>query len=633
MLGPGGVPLLSVCMIVKNEAAVLPRALASVAGRGAEVIVVDTGSTDDTVAIAEEAGARVAHFAWVDDFSAARNFAFAQATGTWMLVLDADEEMPSATWDELERVLRTATGDGLRMQVAHLDDRGRARMRTASTRFVRNGRGYAYEGRVHEDVAGSILRTGATVQDIDLVLHHHGYTAAESARKDRHARNLRLVRQAQESAPADARHWHYLGLELAIAGDHAAARPWFERMLAERPDHELAGWSASQLAAIHLADRAIGAAWETALVGTKSHFGRIPCLLLLGDIALRDGDPTTALECARELDTAKPGGAADIPRRREAATMLRAEALAMRGSVREAYATLLRAVKQHPQDAPLADALVRVAERIDPAKGAMTATRETRACAGVIAASIGAFVRKRAFTYAVELGERHCLRTEHYAHALARVGRVDEAAAVLADFGESAAADALVLALSCSDELRAADALDSMPARAADAVEAVLAGRRVPEDVAFFVSEWLAIAVALRDDALATKLIRSLGLGEAPARALHALFAWDAGDRATALELAFGAPAEPDAQEVIGLFGAEKGDHPAAAMFLGKRVRAGDAPARATAGAVKALAALGRTAEAHALLEVGRTSRPHAKSLAELSLSSSATARRASSRS
>lgn len=82
---------ISACYIVKNEAANLPRSLASLGDAWDELVVVDTGSTDETVAIATRAGARVLHYTWQDDFAAARNFALDHATGDWVIFLDADE--------------------------------------------------------------------------------------------------------------------------------------------------------------------------------------------------------------------------------------------------------------------------------------------------------------------------------------------------------------------------------------------------------------------------------------------------------------------------------------------------------------------------------------------------------------
>ena len=82
---------LSLCMIVRDEEADLPTCLESVKGVVDEICIVDTGSNDRTVAIAEGYGARVEHFTWCDDFSAARNASLAMAQGDWILVLDADE--------------------------------------------------------------------------------------------------------------------------------------------------------------------------------------------------------------------------------------------------------------------------------------------------------------------------------------------------------------------------------------------------------------------------------------------------------------------------------------------------------------------------------------------------------------
>ena len=95
-------PQLSLCMIVKNEEAILAKCLESVKGVVDEMIVLDTGSTDRTVAIAEEYGAKTPRFSWCDDFSAARNEALRHVTGDWVLVLDADEQLNPAIANRLK---------------------------------------------------------------------------------------------------------------------------------------------------------------------------------------------------------------------------------------------------------------------------------------------------------------------------------------------------------------------------------------------------------------------------------------------------------------------------------------------------------------------------------------------------
>lgn len=82
---------LSLCMIVKNEEAVLQESLSQVGRYVTEIIVVDTGSSDRTKEIAQSFGAQVYDFPWCDDFSAARNFSLEKASNDWVLVLDADE--------------------------------------------------------------------------------------------------------------------------------------------------------------------------------------------------------------------------------------------------------------------------------------------------------------------------------------------------------------------------------------------------------------------------------------------------------------------------------------------------------------------------------------------------------------
>ena len=97
---------LSLCMIVKNEEKHLVKCLKSVRDVVDEMIIVDTGSTDKTIDIARVFGAKVFDFPWTGDFSAARNHSLAQATGDWILVLDADEVISARDFDELKALIR-----------------------------------------------------------------------------------------------------------------------------------------------------------------------------------------------------------------------------------------------------------------------------------------------------------------------------------------------------------------------------------------------------------------------------------------------------------------------------------------------------------------------------------------------
>jgi glycosyltransferase involved in cell wall biosynthesis len=87
----------SLCMIVKNEEKYLDRCLKSVQGKVDEIIIVDTGSTDKTIEIAEKYGSIVKHFIWINDFAAARNYSIEGVESEYILVLDADEYLDDGT--------------------------------------------------------------------------------------------------------------------------------------------------------------------------------------------------------------------------------------------------------------------------------------------------------------------------------------------------------------------------------------------------------------------------------------------------------------------------------------------------------------------------------------------------------
>jgi glycosyltransferase involved in cell wall biosynthesis len=104
---------LSLAMIVRNEGATIERALNCAKLFADEMIVVDTGSTDDTVAKAEALGAKVRHFAWIDDFAAARNYAFSQCAMDWIIWLDGDDVISPESQNRILELKRTVLDDEL----------------------------------------------------------------------------------------------------------------------------------------------------------------------------------------------------------------------------------------------------------------------------------------------------------------------------------------------------------------------------------------------------------------------------------------------------------------------------------------------------------------------------------------
>ncbi len=222
-------------MIVRDEASMLSACLDSVAGLVDEIVLVDTGSVDDTVSIAERHGARVVHRVWDDDFSAPRNRALELATGDWVLILDADERLaPGAA-----AVLRAACeredfecGMLPLHNAASLDAdpvavvRGSARIAEVAylPRLLRRTDDLRYTGIVHENV-GLWLAQGrriAMLTGADIV--HLGGVPSVRERRDKAARNIKLLKRYVAGAPHDVTPYGYLAHEHHEAGDVDAAR-------------------------------------------------------------------------------------------------------------------------------------------------------------------------------------------------------------------------------------------------------------------------------------------------------------------------------------------------------------------------------------------------------------------------
>ena len=209
-------PRLTVCLITKNEERFLAQCLESVKNLATQIVVVDTGSTDRTVEIAKSFRAEVFHFDWSDDFAAARNAALEHARGDWVLILDADEELPSDQHARLIADLKNQNAIALRLPLVN---RGQeAEGRSYVPRLFRNAPGVYYSGRIHEQVFPSLIPVGkplglGTGLGTAQILHH-GYSQQMVKDRNKIQRNLKLLRLAIEESPEDANLAMNLGLEL-----------------------------------------------------------------------------------------------------------------------------------------------------------------------------------------------------------------------------------------------------------------------------------------------------------------------------------------------------------------------------------------------------------------------------------
>jgi glycosyltransferase involved in cell wall biosynthesis len=210
---------LSLCMIVKNEASRLARCLESALPWVAEAIVVDTGSSDGTVALAKSMGpkVRVSHFAWCHDFSRARNHALNEAAGRWALVLDADEVLVVDDASAFARALEQRDATAFSIDCHDRLDDGGVAVGPILRLFRRDLPGMRYRGEVHEQVGPVADRTCVTAHASFLHIDHDGHTGAVMREHRTVERNLALARAMVASRPEDPFAWFCLGQSLEAA--------------------------------------------------------------------------------------------------------------------------------------------------------------------------------------------------------------------------------------------------------------------------------------------------------------------------------------------------------------------------------------------------------------------------------
>ena len=206
---------LSACLIVKNEEQRLPQCLDSLRSLADEIIVVDTGSSDRTVAIAKKYQARVFHFEWCDDFSQARNYAIAQAKGKWILVIDADEVLEQGAIATLQEVMQR--DDCLAVNLLRSEIDAKQAPYSLVLRLFRNHPAIAFTGLYHESIDRSVTALQTQEPDWQVlnvevpVLLHYGYADSEIQLKHKYDFAKQLMHKHLEAFPNDSYMLNKLG--------------------------------------------------------------------------------------------------------------------------------------------------------------------------------------------------------------------------------------------------------------------------------------------------------------------------------------------------------------------------------------------------------------------------------------
>jgi tetratricopeptide (TPR) repeat protein len=229
--GPVSGLTLSLVMIVKNEEEMLPGCLDAIHDAVDEIVIVDTGSTDRTVEIAESFGAKVVDFPWNGSFADARNCSLDHATGDWVVYLDADEHLLpedaamlrgllGRTWREAFYLVETnyTGGDDSGSSVAHL-----------AMRVFRHRPDYRFEGRIHEQKTQTMpTDLPERFETTPIRILHYGYLKSRITTKEKSRRNIELLKAEALEQPGPFVDFN-LGSEYMALGEYAIARTYFDR--------------------------------------------------------------------------------------------------------------------------------------------------------------------------------------------------------------------------------------------------------------------------------------------------------------------------------------------------------------------------------------------------------------------
>lgn len=212
----------SLCMIVKDEEEYLPKCLKSIKDIVDEIIVVDTGSTDKTVEIAQNYGAKIYYFKWNNNFSEARNESLKYATKDWIFILDADDEL-SLEGREAFKVLLDMELD--EKAIYHFEtlsyygsviENGNIAV-NLNPRLFKNYRGIHYEGEVHNQ----LIRVDGDYNAVcnDVKIYHYGYLDKRIISKDKRNRNIPILNEQIKKDPNNKFAYFNLGNEYGAEDD------------------------------------------------------------------------------------------------------------------------------------------------------------------------------------------------------------------------------------------------------------------------------------------------------------------------------------------------------------------------------------------------------------------------------
>ncbi len=298
---------LSLCMIVKDEEKNLPQCLKHIKDVVDEIIVVDTGSKDNTPSIAQQLGAKVYHFKWCDDFSAARNESLRHAKGDYIIYLDADDRVSKKEAEKIETLKNSFPEEknvaySLKIVFSTPEN---SKNCAYQVRIFPNLPDIRFEQPIHEQIVPSLKRKGIKGVLTDIVIEHKGYEDYELLRKKAY-RNLNILKNLLLKDPDSWFVHYFLAQTYDVLGEKELYKFHLQKVLTEECKREDQNWfigAALKYSHLLIEDGNIAEARKF-LEELENEFSDNNLVrFFLAELNLKEGDYVTALNYYVTIDT------------------------------------------------------------------------------------------------------------------------------------------------------------------------------------------------------------------------------------------------------------------------------------------------------------------------------------------
>lgn len=290
-------------MIVRNEENYLADCLESVKDIADEIVVVDTGSTDDTLKIAELYKARIYSFKWIDDFSAARNFALSKSNGRWVFYLDADERLSPGSVQIIKEIISRDEKAGVSCKVVSRNSDNCTSQNMFYTRMFYNDPALKFTGAIHEQIDPSLVANAYSLYHSEIQIDHIGYDIPWQQLSEKAERNLWYLLKEYEKNPTSYIAYQ-IGNTYSILNDVQNSLKYFSLALLDEKLHaEYKAFCFLHLGSAQLANHEISEAAMSILSGIKENPALPQFYLMSSQINFRSGRIKDALnDCKKAYE-------------------------------------------------------------------------------------------------------------------------------------------------------------------------------------------------------------------------------------------------------------------------------------------------------------------------------------------